>query len=269
MKSRIFSTFLMTCLLVAVALSVGCQPAQETDGASDEAVSVPHGYMARLEQVHDGRMIGFGPFVGYYFRPEDPQDLARLRFVCFNENKFYSSDMPAGAKLYEGWAVRTTLPEADIDIPTEDRINPVFFEDAPEAWRRSRFEHDALPIYSTKARRYGKPCRKRISISHREIGSTRSFSKMRPRHGADRVPNPGTFSSISTLATTERERCGPGTGSAMWPRPISPMTWGDGLKKTVPCIIWFKKARTGTSPELSNSTEDREKAIKRHEPVNP
>lgn len=140
MKSRIFSTFLMTCLLVAVALSVGCQPAQETDGASDEAVSVPHGYMARLEQVHDGRMIGFGPFVGYYFRPEDPQDLARLRFVCFNENKFYSSDMPAGAKLYEGWAVRTTLPEADIDIPTEDRINPVFFEDAPEAWRRSRFE---------------------------------------------------------------------------------------------------------------------------------
>lgn len=138
MKSGIFSTFSMTCLLVALALSVGCQPAQETDGASDEAVSVPHGYMARLEQVHDGRMIGFGPFVGYYFRPEDPQDLARLRFVCFNVDGFYSSDMPDGAKLYEGEAVRITLPEADMTIPTEDRINPIFFEDAPQAWRKSR-----------------------------------------------------------------------------------------------------------------------------------
>jgi hypothetical protein len=46
--------------------------------------------MARLEQVHDGRMIGFGPFVGYYFRPENPRDLSRLQFVCFNENRFYS-----------------------------------------------------------------------------------------------------------------------------------------------------------------------------------
>ncbi|MGA9534804.1 MAG: hypothetical protein WBR24_02745 [Desulfobacterales bacterium] len=55
--------------------------------------------MARLEQVHDGRMVGFGPFVGYYFRPENPGDLSRLRFVCFNENRFYSLDMPNGAKL--------------------------------------------------------------------------------------------------------------------------------------------------------------------------
>ena len=55
--------------------------------------------MARLEQVHDGRMVGFGPFVGCYFRPEDPGDLSRLGFVCFNENRFYSLDMPNGAKL--------------------------------------------------------------------------------------------------------------------------------------------------------------------------
>ena len=130
----------MTCLLAVLAPGVGCQPTQGTDGASDEPVSVPHGYMARLEQVHDGRMIGFGPFVGYYFRPEDPRDLARLRFVCFNENGFYSSDMPDGAKLYEGTAVRKTLPKTDFDIPTGDRINPVFFEDAPEAWRESRPE---------------------------------------------------------------------------------------------------------------------------------
>jgi len=64
----------------------------------------------------DGRRIGFGPFVGYYFRPEDPRNLSRLQFVCFNENKFYSSDMPDGARLYEGTAVRTTLPEPQFEM---------------------------------------------------------------------------------------------------------------------------------------------------------
>jgi hypothetical protein len=96
--------------------------------------------MARLEQVHDGRMIGFGPFVGYYFRPEDPRDLSRLQFICFNENRFYSSDMPDGAKLYEGTAARTTLPQADITIPNSERINPVFFPAAPAAWLNTRPE---------------------------------------------------------------------------------------------------------------------------------
>jgi hypothetical protein len=88
--------------------------------------------------IHDGQMIGFGPFVGYYFRPENPDDLSRLRFACFNENQFYSSDMADGAKLYEGTAVRKTLPEADADIPAGDRINPVFFDNAPAAWRENR-----------------------------------------------------------------------------------------------------------------------------------
>jgi hypothetical protein len=96
--------------------------------------------MARLEQMHDGGLIGFGPFVGYYFRPEDPRDLSRLQFICFNENRFYSSDMPDGAKLYEGTAVRTTLPQADFTIPNSERINPVFFPAAPVAWRNSRPE---------------------------------------------------------------------------------------------------------------------------------
>ncbi len=125
-------TLLITCACVAVMS--GCRSDQGTDGSSDGPVSVPHGYMDRLEQVHDGRMIGFGPFVGYYFRPEDPRDLSRLRFVCFNENRFYSSDMPDGAKLYEGTAVRTTLPLTDAVIPARDRINPVFFDEWPEDW---------------------------------------------------------------------------------------------------------------------------------------
>ena len=131
-------TLLLTCACAAVM--PGCRSDQGTDGSSDGVVVVPHGYMARLEQVHDGRMIGFGPFVGYYFRPEDPRDLSRLRFVCFNENRFYSSDMPDGAKLYEGTALRATLPRDDVAIPTRDRIHPVFFREAPEAWRSTRPE---------------------------------------------------------------------------------------------------------------------------------
>jgi hypothetical protein len=134
-------TFLLTCACATVMS--GCRPDQGTSGSdrsSGGIVTIPHGYMARLEQVHDGRMIGFGPFVGYYFRPEDPGDLSRLRFVCFNEIRFYSSDMPDGAKLFEGTAVRATLPRAGVAIPTYDRINPVFFEEAPEAWRDTRPE---------------------------------------------------------------------------------------------------------------------------------
>jgi hypothetical protein len=145
MKIGIYKASTLILLLTCgfTALMFGCQSGQGIDGSegsSDGVVPVPHGYMARLEQVHDGRMIGFGPFVGYYFRPEDPGDLSRLRFVCFNENRFYSSDMPDGAKLYEGTAVRATLPRADVAIPTHERIHPVFFGEAPEAWRNTRPE---------------------------------------------------------------------------------------------------------------------------------
>ena len=119
-------------------------------------VVVPRGYMARLEQVHDGRMIGFGPFVGYYFRPEDPRDLSRLKFVCFNENRFYSSDMPDGAKLYEGTAVRATLPQADITIPAQERINPVFFRKRPRPGAtRGRASGTSLSIFTARLQRCG------------------------------------------------------------------------------------------------------------------
>lgn len=127
-------------LMLSVVLAMfGCQSGNDPDGTvRNSQIVIPHGYMDRLEQIHEGRMIGFGPFVGYYLRPYDPDDLSRLRFVCFNENQFYSSNMADGAKLYEGIAVRTTLPEAGMTIPAKDRINPVFFQDAPDVWLDSR-----------------------------------------------------------------------------------------------------------------------------------
>jgi len=51
--------------------------------------------MPVLEFVHNGRLLRFGPFVGYYFRPEVPGEMRRIRLVCFNERNFYSSDAPA------------------------------------------------------------------------------------------------------------------------------------------------------------------------------
>ncbi|MFO7752670.1 MAG: hypothetical protein R6V41_06085 [Desulfobacteraceae bacterium] len=143
MKMKICKTtsLMMLSLCVFMGMMSGCRSESKTDGPDGASgVVIPHGYMDRLEQVHDGRLVGFGPFVGYYFRPEDPGDLSRLRFVCFNENRFYSSDMPDGAKLYQGTAVRATLPRSEEVIPARDRINPVFFEDAPEAWRETRPE---------------------------------------------------------------------------------------------------------------------------------
>ena len=93
MKTGIYRATILTLLLTCACAAVmsGCRSDQGTDGSdesSDGVVVVPHGYMARLEQVHDVRMIGFGPFVGYHFRPEDPGNLSRLQFVCFNENRF-------------------------------------------------------------------------------------------------------------------------------------------------------------------------------------
>ncbi len=134
-------TLLLTCACATVLLGCRSDNAEVgSEGSPDGRVAIPHGYVARLEQVHDGQLIGFGPFVGYYFRPEDPRDLSRLRFVCFNENRFYSSDMPDGAKLYEGTAVLATLPAAEFVIPIQERINPVYFEEAPEGWRDTRPE---------------------------------------------------------------------------------------------------------------------------------
>lgn len=91
-------------------------------------------------EVQDGeRVYRFGPFVGYYFRPQAPGDLSRLEFVCFNQRRFYTRDLPENALLYEGQAVLTRLPGGAL-AAGEGRIQPVFFEDAPVAWLDSRPE---------------------------------------------------------------------------------------------------------------------------------
>lgn len=128
------------CLIFAAAvvwaglLAAGC--GQTGDKAAD--LEVPRGYLAQIRVEHGDRVYGFGPFVGYYFRPETPGDFTRLAFVCFNERSFYTKDLAENARLFEGTAVLTRLPESDFDIPEDARINPVYFSEAPEKWLATR-----------------------------------------------------------------------------------------------------------------------------------
>ena len=116
-----------------VAIAAGC-------GRTDTPLelNVPRGYVATLQIDRGGSRLGFGPFVGYYFRPETGTEFDRLQFVCFNEGGFYASDAPENAKLFEGTAVFTELPDVGFEIPDHARINPVFFSDAPPEWLASR-----------------------------------------------------------------------------------------------------------------------------------
>lgn len=84
-------------------------------------------------ETADG-IISFGPFVGYYFKPENPAELTRLHFVCFNERKFYTNSISENEQLFEGEARLVRLPDANFTLPTSRRINPVFFSEAPAIW---------------------------------------------------------------------------------------------------------------------------------------
>lgn len=120
--------------VAAVVGGAGCRPGP----LPEKPQVIPHGYVATLQIDQDGRRLGFGPFVGYYFRPPDPADLRTLTFVCFNERQFYTLDLPDGEQLFEGTAVRATLPDTGFRVPRSARINPVFFPEAPHAWPASR-----------------------------------------------------------------------------------------------------------------------------------
>lgn len=124
-------------LLAAVLLLAACSASGP--GEREVPLTVPHGYVDRLEIIRDGHRYRFGPFVGYYFRPTTPPHLERLHFVVFNQRRFYTLDQPANARLYEGSARLQSLPETGFQPPAgDDRIQPVFFEDAPAAWLESR-----------------------------------------------------------------------------------------------------------------------------------
>lgn len=125
--------------MAALAGLVGFAAACTSPQPAEVPLRVPHGYAARLEVTVDGQRYGFGPFVGYYFQPVERTDLSRLRFVCFNENGFYSSDAVRNQKLFEGEAVLTRLPP-DPALPPrgQARIQPVFPADLPASWLASR-----------------------------------------------------------------------------------------------------------------------------------
>lgn len=123
---------------VMVSVLWACGSPSTEDSA---APRIPRGYLKALEFVHNERLLRFGPFVGYYFRPEIPGDFRRLHLLCYNEGRFYASDAPDGALLFEGTAVLTDLPPLPVSLPqSEERIQPVFFQDAPPPWIASRPE---------------------------------------------------------------------------------------------------------------------------------
>lgn len=118
------------------SLMAGC-----TSRESEVTLRIPRGYVSTLEIDIDGRLCRFGAFVGYYFRPDHPGNLASLSFLCFNERQFYTKDQPANALLFRGDAQQVTLPDTGVLPPSRaERMQPVFFRDAPQAWLATRPE---------------------------------------------------------------------------------------------------------------------------------
>lgn len=132
--------FTAACLTVVIMSAAGLNGCRDQQPPSPADPDVPHGYVDRLQVQADGRLYRFGPFVGYYFKPLR-EDLSRVAFVCFNEKRFYASDMPINALLYRGEGVLTELPNAAEAMPDEGgRIRPVFFDQAPQRWLVTRPE---------------------------------------------------------------------------------------------------------------------------------
>ncbi|MFW5856323.1 MAG: hypothetical protein ACOCX4_00470 [Planctomycetota bacterium] len=126
-------------LLVAGVILISLLAGGQTN-ASGADWTPPDGYTRILRFRHEGRSLSFGPFVGYAFRPVEAGRPDRVAFVCRNIDSFYTNDLPAGALLFTGEAVLTTLPDAGRSLPDRNRINPVFFDEAPSAWTASRPE---------------------------------------------------------------------------------------------------------------------------------
>ncbi|MCF8036786.1 MAG: hypothetical protein K9K62_07930 [Desulfobacteraceae bacterium] len=133
-SGKIFVSAAAVALLCLLAS--GCEQSAGRAAGPD----VPRGYVSQIRVEQQDRVLSFGPFVGYYFRPEARGDFTRLQFVCFNEQNFYTDDLPENAKLFEGTAVLTRLPDVDFSLPDSGRINPVYFPEAPARWTAARPE---------------------------------------------------------------------------------------------------------------------------------
>ncbi len=138
MASRAEFPFIIAVCVFAVIcmLAQGCGQS----GVNERELDVPRGYVSEIRVEIQDRVVGFGPFVGYYFKPETPGDFTRLRFVSYNERSFYTRDLPENAMLFEGTAILTNLPTVDFDLPDSGRISPVYFSDAPREWLATRPE---------------------------------------------------------------------------------------------------------------------------------
>ena len=110
---------LMTIAFLLVAVS-GVAQSQASES------KVPRGYYSRLELSHQGQRLSFGPFVGYYFKPQTGADMTRLDFLCLNERSFYTDQLPEDAVLFHGEAVLATLPGLGAIPQGKQRITPVF-----------------------------------------------------------------------------------------------------------------------------------------------
>lgn len=141
------SVLFLASLVSVTILCSGCPGPKKDKGTK---LKIPRGYVTRLDIQIADRLLGFGPFVGYYFKPVNPDDLTRFSFVCYNEDSFYTRDLPENTFLFEGDAVLTQLVDTGFHLPSDDRINPVFFEDAPKRWvnERPRPQDEYLHFHS-------------------------------------------------------------------------------------------------------------------------
>ena len=136
---RFNKLFVLTAFVAATwCLVPGCDQTE----SEIRPLKVPRGYVPVLEIEVKDRLLGFGPFVGYYFKPENPGDFNLLEFVCFNERRFYSAAIAENARLFNGQAVLTRLADVNIKLPDANRINPIYFSEAPPQWLQSRPDSD-------------------------------------------------------------------------------------------------------------------------------
>ena len=125
-------------ITVLLLLTTGCpRPVPVPEAESSRP---PRGYVDRVRLMIDGTQVGFGPFVGYYFKPMTLKDLTHLEFRCYNERGFYTDELPEHALLFTGTARFRRLPDSGNPPKGKGRILPVVFGDAPEDWKATRPE---------------------------------------------------------------------------------------------------------------------------------